>query len=161
MSGIQRVPVPGSDPKRKEQERWAAPIDPNQSLTATIVLRRSDGMAAIEHDLLSGSYRPSSRENAEAAIAAAPQEIEAVESFLAQYGLNATLATPAAHQVRAQGTAQQMSEAFGVTIGWFEDASGARFISYEGSITLPSDMAPMVTAVLGLDQRPIAHSAHP
>lgn len=152
----QRIPVPGSVLKRKEQERWSAAVDPQQSLSVTLVLKRGGDTAAIERDLLSGKYRAPSREDAEAAMSATPKEMDAVKSFVEQHGLTVTLANAAAHQVRVTGTAQQLSEAFGVKLGWFEDANGARHIGYEGAITLPADIAPLVTAVLGLDQRPIA-----
>lgn len=161
MSEAQRVPIPGSDPKRRGQERWAAPVDPNQTITATVILRRGADTAGIEQDLLSGKYRPSSREDAEQSISATPQDMQAVTNFVEQYGLNVTLANATAHELRVEGTAEKMSDAFGVKIGWFEDANGSRHISYQGSITLPGNLAPLVTAVLGLDQRPIARHANP
>jgi hypothetical protein len=47
-----------------------------------------------------------------------------------------------------------VGQAFGVTLAWFELAERQRYVSYEGDITLPAELAPHVLAVLGLDQRP-------
>jgi hypothetical protein len=49
-----------------------------------------------------------------------------------------------------------MSSAFGVSIGSVSDSSGTAHLTYRGSISVPADLKEIVTAVLGLDQRPVA-----
>jgi hypothetical protein len=49
-----------------------------------------------------------------------------------------------------------MGQAFGVTFGRFVSPDGTSHLSYDGEITLPSEIAGHVIAVLGLDTRPAA-----
>jgi kumamolisin len=54
-----------------------------------------------------------------------------------------------------KGTVEQMGNAFGVHLRMLE-ARGQRSLSYAGSISVPKPLKPVITAVLGLDQRPVA-----
>jgi kumamolisin len=85
-----------------------------------------------------------------------PDEANAVCSFAQHYGLTLLDENFQARQVRVQGSAQQMDEAFGIKLCEAKDATGNSYLTYVGSILLPSEIAPYVTAVLGLDQRPVA-----
>ena len=69
-------------------------------------------------------------------------------------------ADPASRTIRLRGTVEKLDRAFGVEIGWVQDPRGDWYLSYRGSITLPQSIAPAVTAVLGLDQRPVAKHHH-
>lgn len=150
----QRIEIPGSAPKRDATERWSSAADPNQQVDATVVLRRRSEAAEIGQQLQSG-HRPS-REEAEQAVAADPADMAAVQSFLAQHGLTLTQENAAARTVHIRGTVQQMNDAFGIQLGWYEDAQGRRHLSYEGALTVPASLSGVMTAVLGLDLRPIA-----
>jgi kumamolisin len=91
---------------------------------------------------------------------AEPNEVAAVTSFAQHYGLTILDENFEARVVKVQGNAQQMDEAFGIKLCDVADAHGNRYISYTGSVTVPSAIAPYVTAVLGLDQRPVARHHH-
>jgi hypothetical protein len=49
-----------------------------------------------------------------------------------------------------------MSSAFGVSIGSVSDSSGNTYLTYRGTISVPAELKDIVTAVLGMDQRPVA-----
>src|ERR1700753_4197273 len=55
----QRVPIPGSEAKPRAGERWSPDVSPDETVTATITLRRVGGPS--EQDLLSGKYQAPSR----------------------------------------------------------------------------------------------------
>ncbi|MDQ2774807.1 MAG: protease pro-enzyme activation domain-containing protein [Acidobacteriota bacterium] len=153
-----RISIPGSEPEPRAQERWLADVDPSTKITASILLRRSSSNA---EELLSGHYHPASREAAERTIAANPKDLAAVRCFAEEHGMTIVDDDAALRRVRVEATAKQMEDAFGVQIGTAEDASGRRFLTYKGAITIPDELSGIVVAVLGLDQRPVARHADP
>jgi kumamolisin len=155
----QRVELPSSAPKFRAAHRWLSPAEPSKKINATIILRRRKGPGdgeKLQEELLSGSFRPVSREEAAQALEADPADLAAVRSFLEQYGLSITKESAEARTLHVEGTAEQMSDAFGTRLGCFEDADGHRYLSYEGPLSVPKSLSGVITAVLGLDERPIA-----
>jgi kumamolisin len=157
MSG-QRVSIQGSEPEPRLQERWLADVDPSTKITVSILLRRR---SSNSEELLSGHYHPASREAAEQAIAANPKDLAAVCRFAEEHGMTIVDEDAASRRVQVEASAKQMENAFGVRIGTAEDASGCRFLTYKGAITIPRELSGIVVAVLGLDQRPVARHADP
>jgi kumamolisin len=128
-------------------------------VNVTIVLRRSQASGASPdagEQLLSGKTPRLSREEAAQAIAADPNDMAAVHSFIQQYGLTIVEENAQLRTVRVEGTVQQMEKAFGVQLRVAKDAKGQQYLSYEGSIMVPKPLAGIIAAVLGLDQRPVA-----
>lgn len=144
-----RAAIDGSAPDHAG-ERRVTEADPAAPMVASIVLRGGDPSAAA--DLLAGNYDAASR----APAGPDPASIQSVESFAHDHGLTVTAPGADGHTVSVRGTAAQMSRAFGATLHWFESPGGDRHLSYEGSLTIPVEIAPHVIAVLGLDQRPVA-----
>jgi kumamolisin len=152
-----RVVIPGSELKPREGERFLPAAVNSQNLTITILLRRNPkGGGPSEEDLLSGRYRPPSREAAEAALAADPSDIAAVRSFAEQYGLRIVDEDASSRRVRVQGPVSDLERAFGVQVKQAESPSGKQFMTYSGVISVPKALGGIVTGVLGLDQRPAA-----
>jgi len=141
-----RAAIAGSAPDHAGYRRLAA-ADPATPVQTTIVLRADDSSAA---SLLSGRYDPTQQVPA----GADSSSIEAVKCFVRNCGLTVVESNAAEHSVVIRGTADQMKQAFGTNLEWFESADGQRYLSYEGDITLPAEIAPHVLAMLGLDQRP-------
>jgi kumamolisin len=152
------VDVQGSALKHGAEARWS-PADPSEPVVVTIVLRRGADSAAaskLEEQLLSGHFRTLPREEAAKEIAADPNDMAAVSALIQQYGLTIVEENAASRTFRVRGTVQQMEKAFGVQLRLAQDTKGQQYLSYEGSITVPKALAGIITAVLGLDQRPIA-----
>jgi kumamolisin len=147
---MQRTVIPGSAPDHTGYRREGA-ADPDARVEATIVLRPRD--PDLGRALLSGAFDPSQR----ASSGADPKTMDAVQAFARAHDLKIETADPAARSISVSGTPEQMGRAFGVSLGQFVSKDGARRLSYEGQITLPPDIAAGVTAVLGLDTRPVAH----
>ena len=151
-----RTELPGSAVKERPGDEWIGPADPEREVTVTISLRRPTSALPMGEALLSGTYKPQSREATEAALAANPKDMEAVRIFAEHYGLTVASEDPASWLVRVGGTVKNLEAAFGVKTGWVQDPAGNRYLSYRGAITLPESLAPAVISVLGLDQRPAA-----
>lgn len=151
----ERVSLPGSEEKFRAGERLSADVSSGEQVTATILLRRPP-KAASEQDLFSPNYRPPARGAAEAQLRADPNEMKAVADFATQHGLTITEEEPSSRRIRVQGNASQIATAFGVQLKWAEDAGGHRFLTYQGSISVPKQLSEIITAVLGLSQRTAA-----
>jgi kumamolisin len=156
------VPIPGSAPntgtETGAQPRWSSAVDPNEKAGVTITLRRRQDSAAaqMEKQLLSGQAHAMPREQAAQELSADPRDVAAVRAFLEQHGLTISDESMAARTLKAEGTLQQMGEAFSTRIGWFEGAGGNRHLSYEGSLSIPQSLQGIIVSVIGLDQRPVA-----
>jgi kumamolisin len=102
-----------------------------------------------------------SREEMAETLGASTEDLQAVRAFAKQYGLPVTDENAEARTLHLDGTAQQMAAAFQTDLGMVEDTSG-RHLSYKGPLTVPASLKDVVTAVLGLDKRPIAkrHDDH-
>ncbi len=155
-----RVELPGSAPVLRDEagaQLRSSSADPNQKVSVTITLRRPENSAtaALEEQLLSGQFRTVPREQAAQQLAADPRDIAAVRSFLERHGLAIIDENMAARTLKAEGTAQQMAEAFSVRLTWFDDA-GSNHLTYGGPLSIPQSLAGIITSVIGLDQRPLA-----
>ncbi len=152
----QRVPIPGSELQARVAEHWLPDDSSTQTLTASILLRRPLANTPSEQDLLSGHYQAPSREAAATALAADPKDLADVRSFVQQYGLKIVDESSEARRIQVQGTVEQMDKAFGVQLKWANDDNGHHYLTYTGAITVPKALSGVVTAVLGLDGRPVA-----
>ncbi len=134
-------------------DHWLGPSPLDETVSVTILLKPPAGLA---EKLLSGQYHPPSREAAEQEMAASAQVLAAIRQFAEQHGLTIRSEDPSSRRVVLEGTVQQMNKAFDVEIGEFKDAAGHTFPSFRGTIQLPPELRDDITAVLGLDRRPVA-----
>ncbi|MGH9638625.1 MAG: protease pro-enzyme activation domain-containing protein [Bryobacteraceae bacterium] len=133
-----RVPLPGSTAARRPGEAFAPLAKKDEQIEITVVLCRK----------------------AEQSTSANPSDAAAVAAFAEQHGLRISHEDLASRRLRIEGAMEQMEAAFGVRLGLASDASGQQYLTYKGSIWIPKPLAGIVTAVLGLDRRPVArHSA--
>jgi kumamolisin len=141
VEGSRRVPVPGAT--------RIGPVDPNERIEATIVLKRK---AAAPDPLTEPRL---SREAFAAQHAAQPQDVDAIVTFAEEHGLTVTYTNAASRMVRVAGPADTIKNAFGTQLSYYDSPRG-RYRGRVGAVTLPTDVVPLVEAVLGLDNRPIA-----
>lgn len=83
--------------------------------------------------------------------------IEQVRAFAEENGLTVVEASVPRRTVRLQGTAGELCRALGVSLSRYE-YQGREYRARSGGISLPSDLAESVEAVLGLDNRPQARA---
>jgi kumamolisin len=133
LPGSERTPVMGVVSS-------AEPLDEGEPIAVTLVLRRR---AAGE-------------------IGAAPSDVELVTETLTALGLQIVAVDAPSRRVRASGTAAQLSRIFGVDLQRVETrlADGRTVVHRHrsGGLSVPAALAGVVTAVLGLDDRPQARA---
>jgi len=127
LRGSDRAPLPGAT--------RVGDADPGSTVDLTIVLRREPGGV------------PGS--------GADPADVATVEGFVRGTGMQVLSADVARRVVLVRATVAQASAAFGVELGDYE-AAGVSYRGRAGPIRLPSSVAGVVEAVLGLDDRPQA-----
>jgi len=140
-----RTEIPGSVVTRSDTVRPVHSADPNETVEATVVLRRPDAAPTPGR----------TREEIARSLCASPGEISGITDFARRYGLDVIEASAASRTVRLQGPAQNMNRAFGTHLAYFAGPDGT-FLSYDGPLTVDSEIAPRIIAVLGLDRKPAA-----
>jgi kumamolisin len=156
-----RVPLAGSEQVRA-QAVDKGPVDAGQRAEVTIVLRSRTSDQEFGRSLEAASAQPMnsrqylSREQLSAVRAADTNDIERIKNFADTHHLTVTRVDGSARTVSLEGTLENLEQAFGVELHNYE-ADGHTFRAAKGAIQLPSEIAPAVTAVLGLDTRPVAH----
>src|SRR3984957_9562032 len=154
------VPLPGSE--RSELAGAAAapaPLDDNQVITVTVLLRRR---AEVPRALVEGPQTISTSELGDR-YGADPADAQLVSEVLGSYGLTVTETHLASRRMMVSGTIAAMQAAFGTTLSAVTsphpDGSGDVQHRYRtGSLSVPAQLSGVITAVLGLDDRPQARA---
>jgi kumamolisin len=149
----------GSERKQPVAATDLGPADPNERLSVTIMLQPPSGAnAAASHLAERLSERTYlTREQLAAQRGAPPDAVLAVERFALDAGLLVLEADAARRSVVVEGTVAQLSEAFHVDVRRFSTAGG-EFRGRVGTIAVPTALAPLVSGVFGLDERPQARA---
>jgi kumamolisin len=148
------VPLPDST-RRTPPGTRAGAADPGERVLVSIVVRRHARPSAAEADL---PAEPAARRAAHAdAFGADQADLDAVTEFARHAGLTVESADSARRTVTVSGTTAQMSAAFGVTLSRFRH-EGVTYRGREGALHVPAELADVVEAVLGLDNRPQART---
>ena len=166
LAGSERHPSKGAE--------YLGPADPNEKFTATIILRRRpDGTPVPDFDYFAKTPFAERQRMPEASFAAEfgahPDDLRRVEEFARTHGLRVQEANAARRSVMVAGTVEQMSRAFGVTLGRYRHTIVRRrrghpetetYRGRDGYIHVPSELSEIVTGVFGLDNRTITkHNA--
>ncbi|PWU02802.1 MAG: peptidase S53 [Terriglobia bacterium] len=148
LAGSHRDPVMGAAAAR--------PVDNNEVVHATLVLRRrtqTDSPEAFAYSPQTINHH--TREEYGLVHGAAPADMATIEAFAHEYGLTVTERSQARRTVVLSGTAENMQHAFDTQLQHYESPHGS-YRGRTGSIMIPEELQPILTAVLGLDNRPIA-----
>lgn len=148
-----RVTLPGSE-KKPFKETAAAEPSPAKGgkITVSVVVRRKQPLntKTLGKVLMTRSqYRQ--------AHGADPSAVKLVKDFAKEFGLTVEKNTPKPERrtLYLSGSRSAMEKAFGVKLG-SESHDGTTYRVREGGIQLPAELADVVVAVLGLDDRPQA-----
>ncbi len=151
LIGSERQPLPGA--------RSIGKADPTERLEVTLVLRhrQHDALQERVRKIAAGdkSERHLTHEEYDQQFGADSTDIQAVKQFANQHGLAVVDEHPGRRSVVLSGTVAQFNDAFGVELQQFEHAGGS-YRGRTGAIHLPDELHGVVTAVLGLDNRPQA-----
>ncbi|HEY2238226.1 MAG TPA: S53 family peptidase [Streptosporangiaceae bacterium] len=158
MSDQQLVPIPASRREPVPGAQRVADIPDDDELRVSIVVRRKAGgrekalqAAATRRP---GSLSDRRRQLTEQA-GADQADLDRVTQWATAAGMRVLSADPATRTVMLIATAAQASAAFGVSLGRYQTRSFS-YRGREGAVHLPPEVAEVVQAVLGLDNRPQA-----
>jgi kumamolisin len=146
--GKQYVPLPGSERQQLPGAVRVGPADPDERIEVSLYLRSLSPPAPRPRHTLS-------RSDFAAKHGARSGDLAAVEAFAYDNGLQVADSDPARRRVVLAGTVAAMSRAFDVELHRYE-AAGAAYRGRTGHVRVPAELAGIVEAVLGLDDRPQA-----
>ncbi len=107
---------------------------------------------------ISNGAKPLTDAQIEAKFGTDPAAADAVHKFAADHNLTVTDQTRASGRFVLEGSAEQMQKAFGTTLQQFQGENGELFRGRSGTLSVPTEVAPHIRAVLGLDNRPQFHT---
>jgi len=139
VPGSERSPLPGS--------RVLGDADLAERTTVTLLVRSKESGTPPPGALSRAAF--TERYGADAA------DLQKVEDFARAHGLTVVDSSAGRRTVVVRGTVAQLSAAFGVTLKRCQ-AGDVSYRGREGSVSVPADLAGVVQAVLGLDNRPQA-----
>jgi Pro-kumamolisin, activation domain len=150
LSGSERTRLPAATPA-------SAPLDESQVITVTVLLRR---ISEVPTALVEGPDTVTSEQLGER-YGADPADARLVADVLGGYGLTVTEYHLASRRLKVSGTLAALSAAFGTTLTSVTspqpDGSGSVTHRYRsGTLSVPAELSGIITAVLGLDNRPQA-----
>nr|WP_295658900.1 S53 family peptidase [Polymorphobacter sp.] len=154
-----RVDLPGSHRTAPAAEH-VGPTAPDEPIEVSVYLkdREGDPLLALppvtEPAALTGASASRANLN-EQRHAESRGDIDCVVAFAKAHGLTVVAEHVARRLVTLRGTAAKIEAAFGTQLAEYDNGT-IRFRARSGALTLPADVAAAVTAVLGLDTRPIA-----
>jgi kumamolisin len=147
-----RVALPASRKTAPIGAKLAGKISRGERLEVTIRLRRKLGAGTPKVE-----GKPLTREEFREAYGADPADIEKVEEFANEHGLDVVESSIAKRAVRLSGTVEAMQSAFGVQFKAYRIAkTGQAFRGRTGLVSVPKNLANIVEGVFGLDNRPQA-----
>jgi kumamolisin len=150
LPGSHRDPVPGA---------WAVGrTAADQRLEVTVVVRRRDaaGLRAHMAELSRGVRRPPmSHAEFAAAYGADDGDLQQVAAFARAQGLAVAQQHAGRRTLVLTGAVAQLEAAFEVELSDYEFDGGA-YRGRTGPVHVPAELAPVIEAVLGLDNRPAA-----
>jgi kumamolisin len=149
LSGSERSQLPGATP--------TAPLDEGQVITVTVLLRRR---AQVPTELVEGPETITTTQLGEQ-YGADPADAQVVAEALGEYGLTVTEYHLESRRLKVSGTIAAMQAAFGTTLAAVSsphpDGLGDVQHRYRtGSLSVPARLSGIITAVVGLDDRPQA-----
>jgi kumamolisin len=148
-----RRDLPGSHRNPVAGARHVGPVNPDEVIEVSLYLRDPAGQIATE-----GGVPPRlSREEYASQHSAAPADIDQVKQFAQDHGLTVVEVDPVSRRIKLAGPVSAITSAFGTDLQLYEH-NGKTFRGRTGPLQVPANLVGVVTSVLGLDNRPQAHT---
>ncbi len=171
------TPLPGSERPRLANHNLVGPVDGGEEIGVTLILRPRPGSPPLP-DLAHWQATPPGKrhfptpEEYAQTYGAAQADLDAVAAFAAAHGLIVLESHAGRRAVTLKGTAAQLNDAFGITLNRYQGPRPAATTrarpgaaapppaatmhthhGYDGAVHLPANLAGIVLAVVGLDNR--------
>jgi kumamolisin len=130
-------------------------LNPDNTIEATILIRRpslGEALGRVTTTPLDKN-RHMSREEFETTYSATEEDIDKIKAFAAKHDLLVKELNPAAGTVQLSGNVTSFNKAFGIHLEQYKHPK-FKFRSHNGPVYIPEELADVVEAVLGLDNRP-------
>jgi kumamolisin len=152
-----RVPLPGSNRQPLPESQEVGPVPADERVQVTVSLRRRGGNPPVDQG---GQLPHVSYSQFSAEYGADPADIARVESFAQHAGLTIVESSIAKRRVILAGGAATVAKAFGAQqlACYRQQHDGPLYRGRSGPLTIPTELAGAVIAVLGLDNRPVARA---
>jgi kumamolisin len=149
----------GSEHAHPQEHQALNPTAGNELVTVTLIVRRrQDGRKLRELKDFPAqpavAAEPLSHADFAAAHGADPKELEQVATFARSHGLEVVESHPARRSVIVRGTVTAINKAFAVELHDYQSPRG-KYHGHTGPASLPSGIADIVEAVIGLDNRQV------
>ncbi len=158
VSKTARKPVPGSEKSAPPRATVVGKVDPDKRIEISVIVRpRTDTRGAMESrnftspELSSRQY--ASREAIAAERGASPDDIAKIDAFARDHHLTVVETSIARRTIKLSGTIADLEAAFQPNLKQMK-VEGKVIRARTGAITVPADLANIVVAVLGFDNRP-------
>ena len=154
FSAPDRVTLAGSEKKPFKESFAAAESKPTRGgkITVSVVVRRKQplNVKTLGKVVMTRSQYKQNH-------GADPADVKLVKNFAREFGLTVEKSSPKPERrtLHLSGSRSALEKAFGVKLG-SESHEGTTYRVREGGIEIPSELAGVVVAVLGLDDRPQA-----
>ena len=149
-----RSEIRGSERHAPEGARALGPAPRNEYVEVSVYLRPRLLERLADAAVPQNEARPS-REDYASIRGADPDAISKVAAFAQDHGLAVLKSDAARRVVVLAGQASNMEAAFDVKLQHFEQG-GQIFRGRQGAVRVPADIAELIEAVVGLDERPQA-----
>ncbi|WDL96262.1 S53 family peptidase [Alicyclobacillus sp. ALC3] len=159
-TSLKRVRVDGSERTIVPGATYVGPTDSSQWTFVTVLLRRRSAeelsQRVEEMSVLPPVRRTYvSREEFASVHGAYPGDVAQIEQFAKEYSLSVERIDTASRTVVMSGRVAAMNAAFGIELGDYQHRDFS-YRGHEGPVRIPEHLSGVVTAVLGLDNRPQA-----
>jgi kumamolisin len=129
--------------------------DPDTVIKSTIFVRRNDynGMTVAQYadTVIAGINKPLDRTQFKAMFGASAQDLADVAAWIGSYGITVTGTYRSSAAVELTGTVGQFNTAFDITLQTVDIGTHV-FMSYNGSLSVPSELEGIIEHVNELDQ---------
>ncbi|WP_427135254.1 S53 family peptidase [Pseudarthrobacter sp. S9] len=150
------VPLAGSErPAAARIQATHGPVDPSRRIEVTVILRRKEPLTETPAE-------PISRDELAARHGASSGDLRLATDTFTRLGADIIEADPASRRLRLAGTVEELSRIFGTRL---EEVTSSGPHGHDithrhrtGGLQIPAELDGIVTAVLGLDDRPQARA---
>jgi kumamolisin len=147
------VPLPLSERHAPAGAVVSEDVDPNETLSVTLYVRRRPGQPELPEPDNPTSLTPTLSDEEFAAMYGADQaDIDRVVQFAERAGLHVTESSPIKRSVSAEGSVEAMQRAFGVQLRHYREGV-EEFRGRVGPVSVPEELSGIVDSVFGLDDR--------
>src|SRR5262245_13726113 len=147
------VPLAGSARPVPAGARHLGPVNPNEWIEVTVYLRSRAPLREMLDAMRSGERV--SREEYASRYGARGDDLEHVRRFAEGFDLVVGATDRTRRLALLAGTAAAMSNAFRTELHYWQQ-NGRTYRGRAGAVYVPDDLAPIVTGIFGLDDRPQA-----